>query len=191
MRTNLIDGLRWPVVKRPQPVPYLYPGAYGLAAVPCWACFRTDEPGKDKLRMAATADPRIAGGDLVKVCSDCSRALRAGLPVNPPTGDKLRRLLVDWARWDTNGEINDDTVQRMLQTLFPVLDPGIRACWWECLKHALVDVQEASGPGVDWGAIAPQDRDPDALQTDAEEKAVECIDALMAGAHTVRDGGAR
>lgn len=177
MQTQVIEATRWPTVTRPEPRPYLYPGAYGGIAVPCWACFRTGQYG-----MAATLDPAIGGGDLVECCGACARTLRSGGTVTLAAGDELRDLVIDWARWDVNGEVDDLFVERMLAAFFPGLREDDRACWWVCLKGALLEVQDAAGPPVDWAALAPEDRDEHALQDDAEVKAVECLDALMAGA---------
>lgn len=179
MRTNLIETtFRWPTVKRPEPRPYLYPGAPGGIAVPCWACFRTGQYG-----MSATLDPAIGGGDLVEACGACARTLRSGGTVALPAGDELHDLTLSWARWDTNGEVDSDFTERMLAAFFPALVDTDRASWFESLQGALLELQEQNEFGFELLSLPPEARDVEALEADAVAKVDECIGALMGGAN--------
>lgn len=173
-RTISPSGLT--IITRPDPVPYLYPGACGLVADVCWGCF---QPRPD---TAITTDRRVAGGKLVHICRACYRTLVAGGTVTLPTGKDLAELLRSWARWDVNGEVDDDSTLRMLAALIPGLSEDDRAMWFLCLQGALLELQELTEYGFEALSLPAEDRDLDALAADAAAKVDECTAALLAGA---------
>lgn len=153
----------------------LYPAAPGAAPV-CWTCF---QPRTD---LAATADKRIAGGDLVETCLSCFHALASGQPVELPSREELPDLLRSWARWDVNDEVDDEFVQRMFQALLPGLTPDEAADWFRCLQEALLEIQDRSEPGFELASVEPEARDIEALIADSVAKADEALEALLGGA---------
>ncbi|MFB4312881.1 hypothetical protein [Actinomadura sp. 21ATH] len=152
----------------------LYPTGPGPAAL-CWTCF---QPRRD---LATTSDRRIAGGELVQTCGACFHALTQGRAVRLPTRDELPQLLLSWARWDTNGEVDEEFTARMLAALLPGLTAQDAACWLECLQGALLELQERRGPGFELISVEPEARDEQRLVDDSVEKAMECLEALLSG----------
>lgn len=153
----------------------LYPVGPGEAEV-CWACF---QPRTD---LATTADKRVGGGELVRTCLSCFHALASGRPVELPSRDELPDLLRRWARWDVNGEVDDEFVLRMFAALLPGLTEDEAADWFLSLEGALLEVQERSGPGFDLLSVEPEARDIEALIADSVAKADEALKALVGGA---------
>jgi hypothetical protein len=157
------------------PTRVLYPAGPGPAD-PCWGCF---QPRPD---MAITADRRVGGGEVVRTCRSCYHALAAGRPVQLPSRDELPELLRTWARWDNNGEVDDEFVLRMFAALLPGLSEDEAASWFLSLEGALLEVQERGGPGFEMGSVEPEARDVDALLADSVAKVDECIEKLLGGA---------
>jgi len=153
----------------------LYPAGPGDADV-CWTCF---QPRAD---LATTADRRIGGGELVRTCLSCYHHLARGEAVELPSRGEMPELLRRWARWDANGQVDEDFTARMLAALVPALDADDRACWFECLKGALLEVQEHDEFGFELLSVPPEDRDCERLLADSVAKADECVAALMGGA---------
>lgn len=153
----------------------LYPAAPGEAEV-CWACF---QPRTD---LATTADKRVGGGELVRTCLSCYHALASGRPVTLPSRDELPELLRSWARWDCNGEVDDDFVLRMFAALLPGLSQDEAASWFLSLQGALLEIQEREEPGFEMGSVEPDARDVGTLVADSVAKADECVAALLGGA---------
>ena len=153
----------------------LYPAGPGPASV-CRTCF---QPRTD---LAITADKRVGGGELVRTCLSCFHALASGRPVKLPTRDELPELLRSWARWDCNGEVDDEFVLRMFGALLPGLSEDEAASWFLSLQGALLEVQEREDPGFEMGSVEPDARDVDALVADSVAKANEALAALMGGA---------
>lgn len=151
----------------------LYPAGFDVDL--CWSCFR---PGLD---LATTADRCIGGGELVTTCRPCFHALAAGRPVELPGRDELPELLVSWARWDHNGQVDEEFTARMLAAVCPGLAEAQRNSWFECLQGALLELQERRGPGFELASVEPEARDVEALVADSVEKATECVQALIGG----------
>lgn len=174
IRTTSPGGLT--ITKHPGPAPYLYPGAVGGVAALCWACF---QPSPD---LAVTSDRRVGGGELVTVCPSCHHALVSGRPVALPSREELPGLLVRWARWDVNGEVDEEFTARMLAALLPGLTGADAVCWFGCLQGALLELQERDEFGFELLSVPPEDRDLDALVADSAAKVDECIAKLIGGA---------
>ncbi|MGH3585307.1 MAG: hypothetical protein ACRDQ0_03195 [Pseudonocardia sp.] len=171
--TSIANLIQLPGSASPNRV--LYPAGPGEADA-CWACF---QPRND---LATTADRRVGAGELVRVCLSCHHALASGRPVELPSRDALPELLRSWARWDANGEVDDEFVLRMFAALLPGLSEDEAADWFLCLQGALAEVQERSEFGFELFAVPPEDRDVERLLADSIEKADECIAKLMGGA---------
>jgi hypothetical protein len=153
----------------------LHPDTYGNNP-PCWSCFQ------QRRDLATTADPRVGGGELVQVCTSCYHSLARGEAAALPGRDELPGLLRSWARWDVNGEVDEDFTTRMLAALLPGLVAEDAACWFECLQGALLEVQERGGPGFEMASVDPEDRDIGRLLADSIAKVAECLAALLGGA---------
>lgn len=153
------------------------PPLYPVADIDlCWCCFcKRDD-------LATTADPRVGGGELVTTCGPCYHALAQDRPVDLPSGDELAELLIDWARYDHNGQVDEDFTGRMLTALIPGLPETDRNCWFECLQGALLELQERRGPGFELASVEPAARDVDRLEADSVGKVSECVQALIGGA---------
>lgn len=151
------------------------PSRPGEAAV-CWSCF---QPRTD---LDTTADRRVGGGELVRVCKSCYIVLASGRPVELPSRDELPELLRRWASLDQNGEVDDEFTTRMLTALLPGLTPECAASWFACLQGALLELQERDSFGFELLSVEPEARDVEALVADSIEKVDECVAALMGGA---------
>ena len=169
--TILTSGITYPA----RPGQVLYPVGPGEASV-CWTCFRP------RTELSITADRRIGGGELVRTCGPCFHALASGRAVELPSLFELPELLRSWARWNVNGEVDDDFTERMLEELFPGLSENDRISWFMELQAALLEVQEREEPGFELASVEPEARDVEALIADSVAKADECIAKLRAGA---------
>lgn len=174
MTTSISDPIQFPLGVI-DPTRTLYPASPGEADV-CWTCF---QPRKD---LATTADRRVGGGELVRTCLSCFHALAWGRPVELPGREALPELLRSWARWDHNGDVDEDFTLRMLAALVPGLSEDDRALWFLNLQGALLEVQERSEFGFEMFSVPPEDRDCERLLADSMEKVDECIAHLLAGA---------
>jgi hypothetical protein len=176
--TSIANLVRFPdrSARTVDPNRVLYPAAYGGEADVCWSCF---QPRKD---LATTADRRVGGGELVRTCLSCFHALASGQPVELPSREELPELLRRWARWDANGEVDDDFTLRMLGTLLPGLSEGDAADWFLTLQDSLAEVQERNEFGFELLSVPPEDRDCERLLADSVAKVDECVEALMGGA---------
>jgi hypothetical protein len=175
MTTSIANPLAFPR-SAADPTRVLYPAMHGSAADVCWGCF---QPRKD---LATTADRRVGGGELVRTCLSCFHALASGRTVELPSRDVLPELLRSWARWDHNGDVDEDFTLRMLAALVPFLREDDRALWFLNLQGALLEVQERSELGFELLSVPPEDRDCERLLADSVEKVDECIAHLLAGA---------
>ncbi len=151
---------------RPEPAPVLYPTGPGQRLT-CERCFRPS--------------PITWASVYGRTCAPCHKALAAGLEVSLPSRKELPELLLTWARWDINGEVELGATDRMLAVLLPGLDTATADGRLGGLEDALLWQQEVSTPGYDWRLAVPGARDPEVVEQLAAARVDEALQELIGG----------